>query len=117
MSHGKTLDLEKLNKVIPPPRAEIVKKINAKTPVGAKAQYQKKLHCIHCGKKRLMRLATTILNTDGTVALIFLRLKKFLKTAKETTLDLPNDLIGNCSVCSENTYYKLNHNRKLEVDC
>lgn len=83
---------------------------------GTTPKFPKKLHCFHCGRKRLMRIATTALDLDASVRLVYFKMRKLLKTMKQDThIKMPEMFIGSCSICLENTFFTMNKNRKLVV--
>lgn len=99
-----------------PPAAPVKVELRKYKRAGSPAHYDRKLHCYHCGQKRVMRIATILLNTDGTSNLVYFNLRKLQRTLKENKqITLPDLFIGNCLVCLENTPFRVNKNRKLEV--
>lgn len=83
-----------------------------KKVAGTPTRVSTKLHCNTCGKKRLMRIASMVLNPEGTPTPLYFNLKKLLKATK-TDIVLPENFLGYCLVCLEVTPFKLNQNRKL----
>lgn len=83
---------------------------------GSRKKYGKKLHCFYCGQARLMRIATTVLELDGSIRLIYLKMRKTLQMLREDKhVKMPEVLIGNCQVCFENTFFTVTPSRKLKV--
>jgi len=103
---------------IPPPSVVVVKSLNKKqTDPGSPKKISKKLHCIHCGRLRDVKLSTVALNLDGKVSMIYLRVKKLKRSLRERKkMNIPPYFVGTCGICLANTYYKLNRNNKFEVE-
>jgi hypothetical protein len=103
---------------LPIPKAAELKKFSLKRhKSGSLLNIIKKLHCVHCGKKREVKLATTALHPDGSVAMIYIRVKKLLSTLNvRKHINLPPYFVGECFICHGNTYYRLNNNNKFEIE-
>lgn len=81
-----------------------------------------KLHCLHCGKKRLMALTLPFPKEDGKMGIVFLKIRNLYKLIKEGKLpntkgaEFPKEgLMGKCLVCNNVTFFDLNKNNKLSA--
>src|SRR5690242_16405302 len=91
-------------KVIPLPRKQ-PKKLNVRQKAGSPRKFEAKLHCNNCGKKRMMRIASMVLNPEGNTVPLYFGLKKLLKATK-TPIALPESYLGYCIVCTDVTPFR-----------
>ena len=101
-------------KAIPLPRKRETK-ITVPKRAGTPPKFEAKLHCNYCGKKRLMRIASMVLDPEGNTVPLYFGLKKLLRATK-TPIALPESYLGYCMVCLEVTPFRLNKNRKLVAE-
>lgn len=101
---------------IPAPKENVKKQlaINKKS-VGTPKKWDKKLHCHTCGCKRLMKIATMVLDPDGKSLPVYFNLRKLQKAIAAGVPGIPGNFVGFCYVCLDLTPFKVS-NGKLVAD-
>ncbi len=87
---------------------------------GTPTKFNTRLHCVHCGKKRALRLSFLFPfgGPEGnTPQVLKLNVKKFLKASlTDRYLPLPKEYMGSCYQCFGTTFFRMDDKtRRLHV--